>query len=124
MSSNTLLNIIKEQEIKCQLTPDQRKKCDEFFQIVRVGDFIYPSYLAARLGVNVKTAYLFLEGMKAAGFVRNMYEIYCSDCEEGTGVFRERLTGPTCLLECTCGRCGKKLSITKDIIVLYQVIGI
>lgn len=102
------------------LTPYQSKMCDEFFSVIHPGDFIYPGHLKSKLHIKVKTAYLFMEDLKKAGFVRNLYEVYCMDCGRSKGIFLETLSDFD--IDFTCDFCNKPLSVSDDIIVLYKVI--
>lgn len=102
------------------LTPYQCKKCDEFFSLVHEGDFIYPGHLKSKLCIDVKTAYLFMEDLKKAGFVNNLYEVYCMECGKSKGIFLESLSDFNDIY--VCDFCNKKLSVSEDIIVLYKVL--
>lgn len=70
--------------------------------------------------MNIKTAYLFMEDLKTAGFVKNIYEVYCMECGKSKGIFLDTLTDFD--ENYTCDFCGSSLSVSKDIIVLYKVL--
>ena len=120
MSENILLDVIENLKIAYHLTPYQSRKCDEFFSVIHPGDFIYPGHLKSKLCLDIKTAYLFMEDLKKAGFVRNLYEVYCMECGRSKGIFLEALTDFSD--DFTCDFCNKKLSASEDIIVLYKVL--
>ncbi len=107
-------------KLSYNLTPYQQKKCDEFFSAVHPGDFVYPGHLKSKLVIDIKTAYLFMEDLKAAGFVKNIYEVYCMQCGKSKGIFLDVLTDFNENL--TCDFCNHPLSVSEDIIVLYKVL--
>lgn len=98
----------------------QERKCDEFFSVLHPGDFVYPGQLKSKLGIDIKTAYMFMEDLKKMGFAKNIYEIYCTNCDKSKGIFLESLTEFD--EDYTCDFCNKTLSVTDDIIVLYKVL--
>ena len=87
MSKNTLCDAIRTLELRHQLTAYQQKKCDDFFSILKVGDFIYPGHLKSKMAVNIKAAYQLLEELKKQGFLINLYEVYCFDCNKSKVYF-------------------------------------
>lgn len=105
-----------------RLTPYQGKKCDEFFAVVKPGDFVYPGHLKSKMCIDIKTAYFFMEDLKKQGFVKNIYEVYCKECNKSKGIFLESLTDFD--EDFTCDFCNKSLSKSEDIIVLYKVLHI
>lgn len=105
-----------------RLTAYQKKKCDEFFSAIQPGDFVYPGHLKSKMCIDIKTAYFFMEDLKKVGFVKNIYEVYCMECNRSKGVFLESLTDFDENL--TCDFCNKSLSVSDDIIVLYKVLHI
>ena len=104
------------------LSQYQSRKCDEFFAAIRPGDFIYPGQLKSKLCIDIKMAYLFMENLKKAGFVKNLYEVYCMECGKSKGIFLESLSDFE--EDFTCDFCNKELSVSDDIIVLYKVLHI
>ena len=114
MSGITLLSVIENLKIAYRLTPYQEKKCDEFFSYFR------PGYLKSKICIDIKTAYLFMEDLKKAGFVKNIYEVYCMECNKSKGIFLESLTDFDDNF--ACDFCNKSLSVSDDIIVLYKVL--
>lgn len=72
--------------------------------------------------IDIKTAYLFMEDLKKAGFVKNIYEVYCMECGRSKGIFLETLTDFDENL--ICDFCSKSLSVSEDVIVLYRVLRI
>ena len=70
--------------------------------------------------VDIKTAYLFMEDLKKVGFVKNIYEVYCMECNKSKGIFLESLTDFDDNL--ACDFCNESLSVSDDIIVLYKVL--
>ena len=108
--------------MKYHLTPYQKKKIDEFFKYAKVGDYIYAGNLKSKIATDIKTAYILLEHLKEQGFLKNLYEIYCFDCNKSTGIF---LNSPKEFPEDRyCDFCDKKLSVLENLIVLYKVIAI
>ena len=87
MSGITLLDVVENLKISYNLTAYQSKKCDEFFVVIQPGDFIYPGHLKSKLLVDIKTAYFFMEDLKKEGFVTNIYEVYCKQCQKVRGFF-------------------------------------
>lgn len=120
MSEVTLLSVIENLKKQYNLTPYQRKQCDKLFSIIHPGDFVYPGHLKAKLVIDIKTACLFMEDLKKAGFVKNIYEVYCTQCGRSRGIFLETLTDFD--EDFTCDSCNNLLSISQDIIVLYKVL--
>lgn len=102
------------------MTPYQQKKSEEYFSILRPGDYVYPGHLKSKLVIDIKEAYYILEELKKQGYLRNLYEIYCFDCNKSKGIFLDSLEqfDP----DLYCDFCGKKLSIEENIIVLYKVV--
>ena len=120
MLENTLLDVLKNLKSVYQLTPYQSKKCDEFFSAIHTGDYIYPGHIKSKFCIDIKTAYFFMEDLKKAGFVKNLYEVYCMECGRSKGIFLEALSEFD--NNFTCDFCNKPLTVSEDIIVLYKVI--
>lgn len=120
MSEITLLGVIKNLKSSYNLTPYQSKQCDDFFSVIHPGDFVYPGHLKSKLVIDIKTAYLFMEDLKKAGFVKNVYEVYCMQCDRSKGIFLDTLTDFD--ENFTCDFCDNPLSVSEDIIVLYKVL--
>jgi len=106
-------------ETKYQLTPYQKQKCDEYFSLIKEGDYIYAGHLKSKIVVPIKTAYEILEDLRKQGYLSYLYEVYCFDCNKSKGIFLESLIefNP----DSYCDFCGKHLSIDENIIVLYRV---
>lgn len=107
-------------QLQHQLTPYQQKKCDEFFAVLKEGDYIYPGHLKSKIVIDIKSAYNILEELKEQGFLKNLYEVYCFDCNKSKGIFLDSLEqfNP----DLYCDFCGKSLSLDENIIVLYKVV--
>lgn len=103
-----------------QLTPYQQKKCREFFSCQKVNDFVYAGNLKSKLAIDIKVAYKMLEDLKKQGYLVNLYEIYCFDCNKSKGVFLESLEAfdP----DLCCDFCNGSLTMDDNIIVLYKVV--
>ena len=54
-------------ELQHQLTPYQQKKCDAFFYVLKVNDYIYPGHFKSKLNISMKFAYEILEELKIFG---------------------------------------------------------
>jgi hypothetical protein len=104
------------------MTSYQQNKCDEFFGFIKVGDYIYPGHLKSKLGIDIRAAYDILENLKKQGFLKNLYEIYCFDCDKSKCKYLESLGQFT--PDLYCDFCGKHLSIEENIVVLYKVINV
>lgn len=63
-----------------------------------------------------------LEELKNGGFLTNLYEVYCFDCNKSKGVFLDSLASFN--PDMYCDFCQKKLTVEDNIIVLYKVIRI
>ncbi|MDN0062404.1 response regulator [Mediterraneibacter glycyrrhizinilyticus] len=87
-----------------------------------MGDYVYPGHLKSKIAVDIKVSYKMLEELKKQGFLENLYEVYCFDCNKSKGIFLESLEefNP----DWYCDFCGKKLSLEENIIVLYKVVKI
>lgn len=87
-----------------------------------MGDYVYPGHLKSKIAVDIKVSYKMLEELKKQGFLENLYEVYCFDCNKSKGIFLESLEefNP----DWYCDFCGKKLSLEENIIVLYKVVNI
>ena len=120
MSKNTLCNAIESLEWQYNLTAYQKKKLEDFFSAIKAGDYIYPGHLKSKIAVDIKVSYMMLEQLKEQGFLRNLYEVYCFDCDKSKGIFLESLEkfDPNW----HCDFCDKQLSPEENIIVLYKVI--
>lgn len=116
----TLFSVIENLKTQYNLTPYQRKQCDELFSVIHPGDFVYPGHLKSKLVIDIKTAYLFMEDLKKAGFVKNIYEVYCTQCGRSRSIFLETLTDFDGNF--TCDSCNNPISISQGIIVLYKVL--
>ena len=120
MENISLFNALENLETEYRLTPCQRKRCSEFFSTVNPGDIIYPGALKKKLSLGLIKIYFLLEYLKKQGFLQCMYEVYCMGCGHSKGIFLDSLAdfndGNTCDL------CGKSLSVTEDLIVLYKVL--
>ncbi len=122
MSEITLLDAVENLKKKYQLNDYQWKKCAEYFSVIKPGEFIYPGHLKSILCIDIKSAYFFMEDLKKQGYVRNIYEVYCMNCNKSKGIFIDALTDFDS--DSACDFCNKSLSPTEDIIVLYKVIHI
>lgn len=100
----------------------QRNKCIRFFSSLKKDDYLYPGHFKSKLAIDIKLAYRFLEELKALGYLTNLYEVYCLDCNKSKGKFLNSLTEFED--EWYCDFCNKKLSINENIIVLYKVLKI
>lgn len=102
-----------------QLAPYQQAKCNEFFEVLKAGDYVYPGHLKSKLVIDIKIAYKILEELKVQGYLENLYEVYCFDCNKSKGIFLDSLEqfNP----DLYCDFCGKSLSLEENIIVLYKV---
>lgn len=98
----------------------QQKKCREFFCAQKVNDFIYAGHLKSKISVDIKVAYQMLEELKKEGFLSNLYEIYCFDCNKSKGIFLDSVASFN--PDLYCDFCQKKLTVEENIIVLYKVI--
>lgn len=87
-----------------------------------MGDYVYPGHLKSKIAVDIKVSYKMLEELKKQGFLENLYEVYCFDCNKSKGIFLESLEefNP----DWYCDFCGKKISLEENIIVLYKVVKI
>ena len=87
-----------------------------------MGDYVYPGHLKSKMAVDIKASYEILEELKTQGFLSNLYEVYCFDCNKSKGVFLESLEefNP----DWYCDFCDRKLTLADNIIVLYKVIKI
>ena len=87
-----------------------------------MGDYVYPGHLKSKIAVDIKVSYKMLEELKKQGFLENLYEVYCFDCNKSKGIFLESLEefNP----DWYCDFCGKKLSLEENTIVLYKVVKI
>jgi Fe2+ or Zn2+ uptake regulation protein len=102
------------------LTSHQQHKCINFFAHISKEDRIYPGYLQSRLEIDIQTAYKFLECLKGQGYLKNLYEVYCFECNKNNGKYLESLEQFSPNL--CCNFCGKHLSLDSNILVLYKVI--
>ena len=75
MSKNTLCDAIKNLELQYQLTPYQQEKCDAFFSVLKVGDYVYPGHLKSKMAVDIRVSYKILEELKRQGFLKNLYGV-------------------------------------------------
>jgi len=119
VSEITLCDAIKSLEAKYQLTPYQRQKCDEYFSLLKEGDYVYAGYLQSKIASSIKTAYGILEDLKNRGYLSYLFEEYCFNCNKSTGLFLESLVefNP----DHCCDFCNKQLTIDENIIILYKV---
>ena len=122
MSEPTLLAAITNLQAKYHLNHYQSSKCHDFFSYIKIGDLIYPGHFKSKILVDIKTAYSFMEELKNLGFVKNVYEVYCTECGKSKGVFIESLSDFK--IDMACDFCSKDLSVFEDVIVLYKVIQI
>lgn len=90
--------------------------------MIKEGDYIYPGHLKSKLNVDIHVAYEILEELKKLGFVQNLFEVYCFDCNKSKGIFLDSLEhfNP----DWHCDFCDQPLSIENNIIVLYKVISL
>lgn len=91
-----------------------------FFSVLKVGDYVYPGHLKSKLAIDIKTAYKILEELKKQGYLTNLYEVYCFECNKSKGIFLDSLEKFE--LDWYCDFCGKSLSLGEDVIVLYKVV--
>lgn len=105
---------------KYQLSEYQQKKCREFFSAQKINDYIYAGHLKSKICVDIKIAYQILEELKNEGFLSNLYEIYCFDCNKSKGIFLDSIASIN--PDMYCDFCDKNLTVEDNIIVLYKVI--
>lgn len=76
--------------------------------------------MKSKIAVDIKVAYEMLEKLKGQGYLRNLYELYCFDCNKSKGIFFDSLEmfDP----DKYCDFCGKHLTLEDNIIVLYKVV--
>ena len=74
------------------------------------------------MAIDIKAAYLILEDLKRQGFLNNLFEVYCFDCNKSKGVFLQSLEEFNS--DWYCDFCNKHLTLEDNIIVLYQVVRI
>lgn len=74
------------------------------------------------MAVDIRVSYKILEELKRQGFLKNLYEVYCFECNKSKGIFLESLEefDP----DWYCDFCDKQLSLEENIIVLYKVVNI
>lgn len=122
MSEITLCNATKNIELQYQLTPYQKKKCDQYFYYLKIGDLIYPGQLKSSMAIDIRTAYQILEGLKNQGYLSVVYEVYCRNCSRTKGIFLDSISefNP----EYHCDFCGHHLDVIGDLMPLYQVISL
>lgn len=120
MLESTLCNAVENLIIKYQMSEYQQKKCREFFNAQKVNDFIYAGHLKSKISVDIKVAYQMLEYLKEEGFLSNLYEVYCFDCNKSKGIFLDSIVSFN--PDMYCDFCQKKLTVEDNIIVLYKVI--
>lgn len=61
-----------------------------------------------------------MEDLKKAGFVKNIFEVYCMQCSKSKGIYLDALTDFD--ENFACDFCNNSLSASRDIIVLYKVL--
>lgn len=101
------------------MSPYQKKKIREYFSCIKVNDYIYAGTLKSKVAISMDVAYKILEYIKKEGYITNIYEIYCFDCDH-TKKFISSITQFKDNTYCDC--CGKKLEFDNNIVVLYKVI--
>ena len=122
MSKNTLYNVIKNLILQYQLMPYQQRKINEFFSVIKEGDYIYAGHFKSKLAISIDQAYCMLEELKREGFLANFYEVYCHDCGKSSGRFFDSLEEFD--NDLYCDFCEKHFSLEENVIVLYKVIHI
>ena len=103
-----------------QLSEYQQKQCREFFSMQKINDYIYAGHLKSKICVDIKIAYQILEELKKKGFLSNLYEIYCFDCNKSKGIFLDSVMSFN--PDMYCDFCDKNLTVEDDVVVLYKVI--
>lgn len=85
------------------------------------GDYIYPSALHRRLGIDIKIIYEILELYVELGILEQWLEIYCPNCSKFTGqLFNNVQDIPD---EVNCLHCGKEIKHPlKNTVVIYKVL--
>ena len=91
-----------------------------YLDSLRVGDIVSPESLAKKAGRSLKETYLILEKAKEQKAVRQVIKPCCSACGAvGESVYYTMTDVPD---DVSCGRCGRKLSVLDDMLILYQKI--
>lgn len=85
------------------------------------GDYIYPSALHRKLGIDIKIIYEILELYVELGAIEQCLEIYCPNCSQFTGQFFDNVQDiPD---EVNCIYCGEDIEPSlKSAIVIYKII--
>ena len=85
---------------------------------LQAGDIVFPGNLTEKTGKSLKETYLMLEKAKEQKAVRQVIKPCCSACGAvGESVYYTMTDVPD---DISCGRCGRKLSVLDDMLVLYQ----
>ena len=120
MLQSTLCSALETLMSKYQLSEHQQKKCMEFFNAQKINDYIYAGHLKSKICVDIKIAYQILEELKNQGFLSNLYEVYCFDCNKSKGIFLDSVMSFN--PDMHCDFCDKNLTVEDNIVVLYKVI--
>ena len=119
MLQSTLCSALETLMNKYQLSEYQQKKCRDFFSAQKINDYIYAGHLKSEICVDIKIAYQILEELKGKGFLSNLYEVYCVDCNKSKGIFLDSVMSFN--PDMRCDFCDKNLTVEDDVIVVYKV---
>lgn len=97
---------------------------DAFFNFLlkyKSGEYIYPSALHRKLGIDIKIIYEILELYVELGILEQWLEIYCPNCSKFTGqCFNNVQAIPD---EVNCLHCGEDIEHSlKNAIVIYRIL--
>lgn len=113
---------MKNLELKMNLTSYQKKQCEEYFNLLKEGDYIYPGYLKSKMFTEIEVVYKLLETLKNEGYLVKQYEVYCKNCCESKGVFLNSISEFNA--DIYCDFCNKPMNALDNLVILYKVIAL
>jgi|SRR5699024_159565 len=115
--------LITNKNLTIKLDKNQKEKLSLLFKHYNVGNYIYPGVLIRELNIDMYAAYDILGILEKAGFLQELYEVYCPNESKSTGILYENLLdllGDEVVQ--SCPECGGKINIQEDNILIFKVL--
>ena len=103
------------------LTPFQINQLRKQLKYFKNGNIIIPKKWQTVLNVDILTAYKILDYISRLGYLKPVFEIYCSRCHKSNNLIVDNLVEFNEKID-NCNECNHELNFLEDAIRLYKVI--
>ncbi len=103
------------------LTPFQINQLRKQLKYFKNGNIIIPKKWQTVLNVDILTAYKILDYISRLGYLKPVFEIYCSSCHKSNNLIVDNIVEFNEKID-NCNECNHELNFLEDAIRLYKVI--